>query len=111
LIFKENFSVPSLDEQVDGLFEMYKSNESWLKVQEARGNRSFLDNNGLVDDNALREYLKRKVELARGSIGAQGKEIATDVKIQRKPLQVEDHQVVEVQAAERVHNRKEIEMR
>lgn len=85
LIFQEKFAVPDLESQVDTLYEMYKNNTQWLKVQEARGNRAFLGEDGLVDDDLLRNYARRQIKLIRGSLGAQGKEIAVDVDIQRRP--------------------------
>ena len=85
LIFQEKFSVPDLESQVDVVFDLYKNNGNWLKVQEARGNRQFLGDDGFVDDERLRDHIRRKIQLIRGSLGAQGKDIITDVDINRRP--------------------------
>jgi hypothetical protein len=83
LVFQERFNVPSLEDQVDVVFDLYKNDATWLKVQEARGNRAFLDAEGLIDDDALKAHIRRKIQLIRGSLDAQGGGVTTSVRVQR----------------------------
>lgn len=84
LIFQEKFKVPDLESQVDAVFELYKNDPSWLKVQEARGNRAFLDDQGLVDDEKLKAHIRRKIQLIRGSLNPNGQDMIVSQSINRK---------------------------
>jgi hypothetical protein len=85
LYFQQKFMVPDEESQVEAVFQMYKNDANWLKVQEAKGNRSFIGEDGFVDDDLLRDHVRRKIQLIRGSLGAQGKEMVTDVQIRNRP--------------------------
>lgn len=86
LIFNKKFTVPDLESQVETVFNLYMENPHWWKVQKARGlDRSFLDDDGFVDEDKLKNHIRRKIELFRTSLGAQGKEIITDINITKRP--------------------------